>query len=79
MKRALKPLSPVAWVMQGTNRPEPRCIALEGEVGGCVSCTIYPNRPSPCRQFEAFDAEGACNRARAAYGLPPLVVHPIAA
>ncbi|OIN09675.1 YkgJ family cysteine cluster protein [Oceanisphaera psychrotolerans] len=74
-----EPVNPVRMAMQGTNQPKPRCVALEGEVGDCVSCSIYPNRPSPCRQFEANDAEGACNRARAAYGLPPLELEPVAA
>ncbi|WP_445397554.1 YkgJ family cysteine cluster protein [Zobellella sp. An-6] len=72
-------VSPTRLAMLGTNQASPRCVALEGEVGGCVSCRIYPNRPSPCREFEAFDADGACNRARAAYGLPPLGDHPVAA
>ena len=29
------------------------CIALEGELGKSVSCSIYADRPSACRQFEA--------------------------
>ncbi|MGO4998440.1 YkgJ family cysteine cluster protein [Oceanisphaera sp. W20_SRM_FM3] len=74
-----EPINLSRMAMQGTNQADPRCIALEGEVGGCVSCSIYTNRPSPCREFEAFDEEGACNRARVAYGLPPLEVAPIAA
>lgn len=28
-----------------------RCIALKGIVGSCVSCSIYFDRPSACRQF----------------------------
>lgn len=29
------------------------CIALEGELGNQVSCSIYNDRPKVCRQFEA--------------------------
>jgi len=29
------------------------CIALKGEPGKSVTCGIYENRPSVCRQFEA--------------------------
>lgn len=68
----VEPLPPFRGCMQGTNQAQPRCVALTGTIGEAVSCSIYPNRPSPCREFEAADAEGACNRARAAYGLPPL-------
>ena len=32
---------------------EGHCIALEGELGKSVSCSIYDDRPSACRQFEA--------------------------
>jgi len=63
--------------MQGTNAAEPRCSALLGDVGGPVRCTIYENRPSPCREF-LVNGEGGllnpgCDSARAAYGLPPLL------
>ncbi|HDP89693.1 MAG TPA: YkgJ family cysteine cluster protein [Thioalkalivibrio sp.] len=62
-------------VMQGTDRPEPRCCALQGEIGGNVSCAIYPRRSSTCRDFkvawEGGEPNEACNRARARHGLPP--------
>ncbi|CCK10682.1 Ferredoxin [Cronobacter sakazakii 680] len=62
--------------MSGTNQKQSRCVALQGTPGEAVRCTIYENRPSPCREF-AMSGEGgveneACNRARARYGLPPL-------
>ena len=38
------------------------CIALEGELGKDVTCTIYPDRPSTCRVFEA--GSEACLRLR---------------
>lgn len=62
--------------MKGTNQKEPRCVALLGSVGEQVRCTIYENRPSPCREFscngevEAYN-EG-CDKARARFGLPVL-------
>lgn len=74
-----EPISHSRLAMRGTNQPGPRCVALEGEVGGCASCAIYEHRPSPCRDFEAYDPGGACNRARAAHGLPPLEHNPVAA
>jgi Fe-S-cluster containining protein len=68
--------------MKGTNQDHPRCIALQGETGQEVHCTIYENRPSPCREFGAVWKRGLlhfppgelarCNEARAACGLPPL-------
>ena len=54
----------------GTDASEPRCIALAGEIGQAVRCTIYAERPSPCREFDIEHA--ACNRARQRHGLPPL-------
>ncbi|WP_324255867.1 YkgJ family cysteine cluster protein [Aquitalea palustris] len=62
--------------MRGTDYARPRCIALIGRVGESVSCGIYSERPSPCREFGARASIGiyeeACNRARAQHGLPPL-------
>ena len=53
-------------------------IALDGEIGKAVSCSIYLNRPSPCREFDQSGENGlrneACDRARERYGLPPLPV-----
>lgn len=63
-------------VMRGTDRPQPRCEALLGDVGHAVRCTIYEQRPSPCREFKMAWEEGqantACDRARQAWGLPPI-------
>ncbi len=56
--------------MCGTDTAAPRCVALAGEVGVAVNCTIYEARPSPCREFDTEHA--ACNRARQRSGLPPL-------
>ncbi len=64
------PLTPAMVRLRGTDEQPPRCIALAGEVGVAVSCTIYDGRPSPCREFDIEHA--ACNRARRQCGLPPL-------
>ena len=62
--------------MRGTEGTPPRCVALSGEVGCGVACTIYEQRPSPCRELQPSWADGErsekCDRARAAHGLPPL-------
>jgi Fe-S-cluster containining protein len=51
---------------------EQRCVALEGDVGEGVACTIYQFRPAGCRQVESGDEE--CLKARRFFGfsvLPP--------
>lgn len=62
--------------MRGTDEAAPRCIALAGQIGHSVRCTIYAERPSPCRDFAPYAAlgigEDACDRARARHGLAPL-------
>ena len=37
--------------MKGSNQVPRRCSALSGEVGRQVACSIYENRPTPCREF----------------------------
>lgn len=63
-------------VMKGTNQVRPRCIALAGTIGEKVTCTIYEDRPSPCRAFSVSWENGIhnpdCDRARAVYGLVPV-------
>lgn len=64
--------------MRGTDAAPPRCVALEGVVGQQVHCTIYEQRPGPCRDFAPYAPLGigddACDRARRRFGLPPLAV-----
>jgi len=71
-------VTPFLSCMQGTNAKSPRCVALDGEIGQSVSCSIYLNRPTPCHEFDASGVNGvsneSCDRARARYGLPPLKV-----
>lgn len=68
--------------MLGTAQKQPRCVALVGTVGEAVSCSIYPNRPTPCREFEANNSainfNPDCDKARARHGLPPLLREDIA-
>lgn len=73
--------------MKGTDRVQPRCVALEGRIGDAVNCTIYENRPTPCREFGVDWVDGLlvfipadlerCTQARARIGLPPLLESPI--
>jgi len=69
-------LGPFRRVMKGTGRIPPRCIALEGEVGTSVYCSIYARRPGICREVEASYATGRpseqCDKARLAFGMLPL-------
>jgi len=63
--------------MQGTECGNGRCTALKGTVGvGDISCAIYSNRPSVCREFPVWMPDGSpnpeCQRLRAGIGLPPL-------
>ena len=63
-------------VMKGTNGAHRRCVALLGEIGQRVGCSIYERRASVCREFEVSWHGGVrnerCDRARAAWGLAPL-------
>lgn len=62
--------------MRGTQARPARCTALQGEVGQSVSCNIYAERPSPCRELLPSWQDGKpddkCDRARLAHGLPVL-------
>ena len=63
-------ISPYHFAMRGTQQANPRCCALSGEIGQAVSCTIYRQRSTTCREFQAGDPR--CHEARAKHGLPPL-------
>jgi Fe-S-cluster containining protein len=63
-------------IMIGTNAIPPRCIALKGEIGNTVFCSVYKQRPSVCREFESSWINGKanerCDKARAEWGMLPL-------
>ena len=71
-------LTPHLRVMLGAEGSTPRCVALMGDIGQSVRCTIHPRRSSACRDFPASyeDGTGAhnprCDAARAAWDLAPL-------
>ena len=68
---------PNILAMRGTEGPDIRCIALQGNIGEQVHCNIYSQRPSPCRDLKASYENGEhspqCDRARHKYALLPLV------
>ena len=51
------PLTPFRACMKGTEMGHGHCIA-QAEDG---SCTIYPSRPSACREFPAIMEDGTIN------------------
>jgi len=61
--------------MKGTNANAPRCEKLVGDIPG-ARCSIYLNRPSPCRDVNPTLPDGSpdpkCGRARAINHLPAL-------
>lgn len=48
-----------------------RCVALEGEIGRDVRCSVYEGRPAVCRDFEPCTP--ACNTVRRHFGLAGLI------
>lgn len=60
-------ISPHHVAMRGTETNPVRCIALCGEVGQSVSCSIYDKRSSTCREFESGSED--CIKARKINGL----------
>ena len=69
--------------MKGTSQKSPRCIALSNTLGVEVACTIYEQRPTPCREFEVWENDGEvnvrCQSLRLANGLAQILARkPIA-
>ncbi|HEY4530095.1 MAG TPA: YkgJ family cysteine cluster protein [Luteimonas sp.] len=63
--------------MRGTaGGADPRCIALDAEIGQRSRCSIHPVRPQACRDVPASWEFGApsrqCDNARIAHGMAPL-------
>src|SRR5262245_42193174 len=55
-------LTPLHRCMKGTaDKHHPKCAALRGRIGESVSCSIYNDRPSPCRAFKASFEDGLRN------------------
>jgi len=69
-------VSALRCAMRGTAEDPLRCIALRGNVGVQVHCTIYERRSSTCREFAVAWAQGQsneiCDSARLRHGLTPL-------
>ncbi|SHI20815.1 YkgJ family cysteine cluster protein [Pollutimonas bauzanensis] len=70
-------VSPLRACMKGTEYGGRRCVALRGELGhDGIHCAIYEQRPTPCREFQAWLDDGTpnpdCQRLRKAIGLQPL-------
>lgn len=69
-------VSDVIACMKGTEDGG-RCVALVGEPGRAgIRCSIYPNRPTTCREFANWLEDGTpnpeCQRLRVGIGLPSL-------
>ncbi|MES7036246.1 MAG: YkgJ family cysteine cluster protein [Pseudomonadota bacterium] len=62
--------------MRGTWARQPRCVALDAEIGVRSRCSIHPRRPSVCREvpasWEFGEPSPQCDKARIAHGLRPL-------
>lgn len=71
-----EPLRTHERAMRGTNQAQPRCIALDADIGSYSRCTIHSQRPSVCAQlpasYEFGQPSAQCDKARIAYGLPAL-------
>lgn len=66
----VRQINPWMACMAGTENRPVRCAALTGTTGEKVACSIYEQRPQPCRSVQVGDEK--CNRARGHYGLPPI-------
>lgn len=65
---ALIPEKFVSADLSGMRCDGQRCMALSGEIGKFVACTIYDVRPEVCRACMPGDPE--CLMAREEHGLP---------
>jgi uncharacterized protein len=62
-----RPVGTLHRCMAGTETRPVRCIALRGDIGRDVGCSIYAQRSSTCRSVMPGDSQ--CLKARAAHGL----------
>ena len=72
-----EPLRVHERVMRGTSQKDPRCVALDADIGRYSRCTIHDWRPSVCAlvpaSLEFGERSAQCDTARLAHGLPLLV------
>ena len=72
-----EPLRTHERAMRSTSQAQPRCIALDADIGRHSRCTIHDRRPSVCAlvpaSWEFGAASAQCDKARLAHGLPVLV------
>ena len=71
-----EPLRTHERVMRGTSQKDPRCIALDADIGRYSRCTIHDRRPSVCAlvpaSWEFGAASAQCDKSRIAHGLHAL-------
>ena len=71
-----EPLRSHERAMRGTSQSQPRCIALDAEIGRHSRCRIHPLRPNACRDvfpsLESGQRSRQCDLARQPHGLPPI-------
>lgn len=77
-------VGPLRACMKGTEQGDGRCIALRGTLGQPgIHCAIYPDRPTPCRDYQIWELDGSpnvdCQRLRSKHGLPLLPNRPLPA
>lgn len=69
-------VKPLVACMKGTETGNGRCIALTGTIGKSIGCSIYENRPTPCREFPVWMEDGSpnpkCQTLRTKIGIAPL-------
>jgi Fe-S-cluster containining protein len=73
--KMVTPITPFLVAMKGSETGG-RCSALTGTIGNNTGCSIYHNRPTPCRAFNVWDELGnpnpKCQSLRLKAGLKPL-------
>ena len=66
-------LTPHLACMRGTETGKQGCVALSHDATQGYRCTIYDQRPSPCREFNIYEEDGSlnplCDKLRKAAGL----------
>ena len=71
-----EPLRTHERAMRGTSQKDPRCIALDADIGRYSRCTIHDRRPSVCAlvpaSWEFGAASAQCDKSRIAHGLHAL-------